>query len=139
MTIQTIHITLPDDVYRRLQQMAITSQRPVEAVVVQSIQGNLPPVVDDLSPDLRDALLALQALNDADLWTLAREPLPTKQWRRHQDLLQKQETDSLTPSDKQILDELRDVTDRFVLRRSYALALLKWRGYTLPSLDVLPR
>ncbi len=29
------------------------------------------------------------------------------------------------------LDRLRQATDRFVLRRSYALAILKWRGHTI--------
>jgi hypothetical protein len=139
MTTRTINITLPDDVYRRLQQMADATRRPMEAVVIQSIQGNLPPSADDLSPDLRSELSALQDLSDAELWSLAREPLPAEQWRHHQRLLRKHATGALTAREQQDLDQLRDTTDRAVLRRSYALALLKWRGYSLPALDVLPQ
>ncbi|MBK9715734.1 MAG: hypothetical protein IPO81_31295 [Kouleothrix sp.] len=134
MTTRTINITLPDDVYRRLQQVADATRRPMEAVVIQSIQGNLPPSADDLSPDLRGELSALQDLSDAELWALAREALLGEQWRRHQRLLRKRETAALTAREQQELDQLRDRSDRAVLRRSYALALLKWRGYTLPAL-----
>jgi len=31
------------------------------------------------------------------------------------------------------LAELRTAADRFVTRRSYALALLKWHGHTIPT------
>ena len=139
MTTRTINITLPDDVYRRLQQVADATRRPMEAVVIQSIQGNLPPSAEDLSPDLRGELSALQDLSDAELWSLAREPLPAEQWPRHQRLLQKHATGALTAREQQDLDQLHDTTDRFVLRRSYALALLKWRGDTLPALDSSPQ
>jgi hypothetical protein len=81
LTTRTININLLDDVYRRLQQVADATQRPMEAVVIQSIQGNLPPSADDLHGELS----ALQDLSDANLCALAREPLPAEQWR-HQRL-----------------------------------------------------
>ena len=37
------------------------------------------------------------------------------------------------PAEERELAALREATDAFVTRRSVALALLKWRGHTLPT------
>jgi hypothetical protein len=47
--------------------------------------------------------------------------------------LQKAEAGALTAKEEAQLTALREATDRFVLRRSYALALPKWRGHTIVS------
>ncbi len=132
MAFQTVTLRLPEDIYWRLQRAAQTIQRSLEDVMFQTIRGNLPPTMDDLPADLQDKLVVLSTLNDDALWKIAREPLPPDQWRRHQRLLHKNEDSTLTSAEGEELARLRAVTDRFVLRRSYALALLKWRGHTLP-------
>jgi hypothetical protein len=132
MTLQTITLRLPEDSYRRLQRMAIALQRPLEEVASQTIRGNLPPAVDDLPAELQNELAAWSSLSDERLWEIARDPLPADQWRRHRRLLRKNEVGALTEAEREELARLRTATDRFVLRRSYALALLKWRGHTLP-------
>ncbi len=132
MTVQTVTLDLPEDIYQRLQRVAEAIQQPVEKVVFQTIRGNLPPSIDDLPPELRDELAALQSLDDKALWAIAKEPLPAEQWRRHEHLLHKNQTGTLTAAEREELARLRAATDRFVFRRSYALALLKWRGYSLP-------
>ena len=133
MPVQSIHLQLPEAIYQRLQHMANATNRPLEEVVLQAIRGNLPPSLDDLSPELRRVVADLQHLRDAALWAIAREPLPPQQWRRHQRLLRKAHASTLTTAEQRELAELRTATDRFVTRRSYALALLKWRGHTLPA------
>ena len=132
MTVQTIALDLPEDIYERLQRMAEATNQPVEEVMFQTIRGNLPPSVDDLPPELRDELASLQGLSDRALWIIAKEPLPPDQWRRHEHLLGRNQAGTLTDAEREELSCLRVATDRFVFRRSYALALLKWRGYTLP-------
>ncbi len=132
MTTETVHIELPEEMYERLKGMATVSQRPLTEVIYQSIRGNLPPVLNDLLPEQRDLVADLQALNDEPLWVVARTPVPAPGWRRHQQLLHKAETGLLTLPEQEELAELREAADRFVTRRSYALALLKWRGYTIP-------
>ncbi|MCG2769182.1 MAG: hypothetical protein L6435_12475 [Anaerolineae bacterium] len=132
MTVQTIALDLPEDIYERLQRMAEATHQPVEEVMFQTIRGNLPPSVDDLPPELRDELARLQDLSDKALWVIAKEPLPPDQWRRHEHLLGKNQAGTLTNAEREEMARLRVTTDRFVFRRSYALALLKWRGYTLP-------
>jgi hypothetical protein len=113
--------------------MATLTQRSLEEVVFQTIRGNLPPMLDDLPFEQRDLVTNLEPLCDAALWAIAKEKLPLSRWRRHQHLLHKVADGTLTPAEQTALTELRVETDRFVIRRSYALALLKWRGYTIPT------
>jgi len=64
---------------------------------------------------------------------VAQEPFPPQQWRRHQRLLQEGQEGLLSTAEHEELAELRAAADRFVTRRSYALALLKWRGHTIST------
>ena len=133
MTTQVVNVSLPTDIYERLQDAATLAQRPLEDVIFQSIRGNLPPVLAGLVPEHRDLVVDLQPLGDDALWHIGKEELPAAQWRRHQHLLHKGEQDRLTPAEQAELAVLREATDGFVTRRSYALALLKWRGHTIPA------
>jgi hypothetical protein len=133
---QAITLHLSEDIYWRLQSMAQATHQSLEAVVSQTIQGNLPPVVDDLPAEWRNDLVELQRLPDAALWAITHETLPAEQWRRHQELLEQNQNGNLTQAEQEELVNLRTAADRFVFRRSYALALLKWRGYTLPISEI---
>lgn len=133
MATQTINIELPDELYRRLQGMATATRRPLQEILVQTIRGNLPLAPDDLPPAQHDLVAALAPLSDEALWAVAKEPSPATDWRRHQRLLRKAAAGPLTPVEQRDLETLREATDRFVTRRSVALALLKWRGYTFPT------
>jgi hypothetical protein len=130
---QTIPIQLPDAIYQRLQQVAQATNHSIEEVVLQTIRGNLPPSLDDLSPEWRCVVADLQHMSDEALWAVAKEPFPPYQWRRHQRLLQKGQEGPLSTAEHKELAELRAAADRFVTRRSYALALLKWHGHTIPT------
>src|SRR5262245_43707030 len=59
MTVQTLHIPLPEAIVQRLQHVAEATHRPLEEVVVQTICGNLPPALDDLSPALHEVVADL--------------------------------------------------------------------------------
>jgi len=133
MSTQIVSVALPEDMYRRLKDAATLAQQPLEEVIFQTIRGNLPPVLADLAPDQRDLVADLQGLEDDELWAIGKGALPTAHWRRHQHFLAKGEQGLLTPDERAELAQLREATDRFVLRRSYALALLKWRGHTIPA------
>lgn len=130
---QTIPIQLPDAIYQRLQQVAYATHHSIEEVVLQTIRGNLPPSLDDLSPELHGVVADLQHMSDEALWSVTQEPLPPHQWRRHQRLLRKGQEGPLSTAEHEELAALRAAADRFVTRRSYALALLKWHGHTMPT------
>jgi len=128
---QTIPLQLPDAIYQRLQQVAHATNHSIEEVVLQTIRGNLPPSLDDLSPELHCVVADLQHMSDEALWSVAKEPLPQHQWRHHQRLLRKGQGGALSTAEHKELADLRAAADRFVTRRSYALALLKWHGHTI--------
>ena len=127
---QTIPVQLPDAIYQRLQQVAHATNHSIEEVVLQTIRGNLPPSLDDLSPELRCVVADLQHMSDEALWAVTKESLPQHQWRRHQRLLRKGEEGPLSTAEHEELAELRAAADRFVTRRSYALAHLNSEGTT---------
>jgi predicted transcriptional regulator len=129
MSLETSNIQLPDEIYRRLRQMATATHQPLEAVIVQTIRGNLPPALEDLQPELQDLVAELEQLGDDAVWAVARTTIPPARWRWHQRLLQKVQGGTLTEGEQAELDMLRSLVDREVLRRSYALALLKKGGF----------
>ena len=130
---QTINLELPEDVYHRLEALAALTHRPLAEVLVQTLRGNLPVALADLPAEQRELVQDLLALDDEALWAVARTTLPRTTWRRHRHLLDKAAADALTPGEQGELASLRDATDRFVIRRSVALALLRWRGHTIPT------
>jgi hypothetical protein len=130
---QTIPIQLPEAIYQRLQQVAHATHHSIEEVVLQTIRGNLPPSLDDLSPEWQCVVADLQQMSDEALWSVTKESLPPHQWRRHQHLLRKGQEGLLSTAECEELAALRAATDRFVARRSYALALLKWHGHTIST------
>ena len=76
MTTQSVTLSLSEPVFRYLQQIAIATQRPLEQVVRQSVEGNLPPSVASLPPEMRDELLALQAAPVEHLRHVAADQVP---------------------------------------------------------------
>lgn len=133
MMSQSLTLQIPTHIYQRLQQVAQTTRQPMEAVAYQSLQGNLPPLIEDVPDEWRGDVADFDQLNDEALWKVAQEPLSEQQWKRHQDLLERNQDGALTDGEHRELTRLRTMVDRFVLRRSYALALLKWRGHAISS------
>ena len=130
---QTVTIQLPENIYQQFQLMAHLTHQQLEEVMLQTIHGNLPPAFSDLPTALQQELATWVSLSNETLWQLTQESLPNTQTRLHQKLLQKNQTGILTATERAELVRLRTVTDYFVLRRSTLLALLKWRGFSLPS------
>ncbi len=131
MVSQSITLHIPENVFQRLQRMAQMIHQPLETVVSQSIQGNLPPLIEDAPDEWRGDVADMEQFDDGALWKVAKESLPDQQWTRHQELLKRNQDGTLTENERNELERLRNMTDRFVFRRSYALALLKWRGHTI--------
>ena len=130
MTTQTVMVTLPEEIYHRFQVSAHVMQQSMEDLLAQSIQGNLPPSIEDLPPELQNEIgLFLQSLTSQALWEIVKAPSLPATWLRQQELLEKNQEETLTAAEMDELEQLRVQMDRRVMRRSYALALLKWRGY----------
>ncbi len=128
----TLH--LPDQLYRRLSEAANASQQPLDHVVIQSLRVGLPPNLDRIPQRFQADLRALDQLSDEMLWQIARSDLNDDKAALYETLLEKNQQGKLEQKDQARLDTLREEADLLMLRRSYAYALLKWRGhYVLPQ------
>jgi hypothetical protein len=90
MTLHPVTINLPNKVLHRLQQAATTLQRPLEEMIEQTIQANLPPLIEDLPPSLQAEAASLQQADDQSLWHIVQEALPDEQCDGHTALLSRQ-------------------------------------------------
>lgn len=138
MTMQSVTLQLPEPVFRYFQQMAVATKRPLEQVVRQSVEGNLPPSVATMPAEMHHELLALQGLPVEQLLRVAAEQAPPADQARHLDLLERHNAGALNASDEQELAKLRLAADRLMLRKAYAWSVLRWRGHPVPALSDLP-
>jgi hypothetical protein len=137
MTGQTIAIQMSPPLYRRLERLAELTRRPLENVVVQTLDSNVPPLPDELSAEMRGDLLALEYLNDDALGQVARSTVGPEQQEQISLLLEKNRLGTIVESERVTLAQLRQEADQLMLRKAYAYVLLKWRGYRLPALAEL--
>ncbi len=138
MSNRQITIELPEPVLRQLTRIAAATHQSIETLVAQSVLSNLPPSVDNAPPELQADLLAMQVLSTEDLYAIAQVQIEPAQHNRHTELLQKNESDQLTPEERQELSALRQAADHLMLRKAYAWSLLRWRGQKIPALSDLP-
>jgi len=138
MTTQSVTLQLSEPVFRYLLQLATSTRRPLEQLVRQSVEGNLPPPVTNAPPEMQTELLGLQLLSVEELLLVANSQIDPEQGERHLSLLEKNGEAGLTPEQAAELDVLRLAADRLLVRKAYAWAVLRWRGYPTPALEQLP-
>ena len=131
----TIHLS--DSLFHYLQEMATSTQQPLEQLVQQSLAGNLPPRIPATTPTLTTALLTMQKSSVQELRQIADSQLSVQHQQRHFELLDKNAQDALTPAERQELAELRQTADDLMVCKAYAWALLRWLGCPLPDLQNL--
>ncbi|MFM6311390.1 MAG: hypothetical protein ACKPGB_24620, partial [Dolichospermum sp.] len=69
-----------------------------------------------------------------ELLTIAQNQIPESQQELHFQLLEKNQNNQLSESDRLLLKSLRVSADYLMLKKAYAYALLKWQGFSLPDL-----
>lgn len=138
MGTQRLTVELSEPVFRSLAQIAELTQQSPEQLAAQSITGNLPPSVENAPPEMHAELLAMQKLSLNELLKIAHSQVQPAQRKRHLALLEKSHDGSITPEQRQELSDLRLAADRLMLRKAYAWAVLRWRGYPVPTLAQLP-
>ena len=127
-------IEIPANLYRRLERVAALTHRPMEELVRQALEAGVPPLPENLPAPMRDDLIALEGLSDEALWQAAQSRLGEAEARRQSELLEKNSSGTITEHERQTLADLRNQTDQLMLRKAYALVLLRWRGHRLPPL-----
>ncbi|MGH7601230.1 MAG: hypothetical protein ACREOI_33140 [bacterium] len=134
---QTITISLPDKVYQRLQHAAASAGKAEHELAAQSVQESLPPLMDAIPARYRDELRAMEKLANDELWTIARSTVEENSQRKLRRLLKKNSLGTITEGEREILAELNSFADQVMLKKAYALLLLKWRGHRITSLAEL--
>lgn len=139
MATQQLTLELPEEIFHQFARIAKMTHQSIESLVIQSISGNLPPTVENAPLEMQASLQAMQKLSIEELLKIAQSQVPTEQQQRHLALLEHhQQTDSMAPDERQELRQLGQSVDQFMLKKTYAWALLRWRGYRIPTLDELP-
>ncbi|MEA3341271.1 MAG: hypothetical protein U9R15_15005 [Chloroflexota bacterium] len=136
---QAITLHLPGHLYRQLGQAADVLRQTLDDVALQSIRAGLPPSLDRLPERFRADVRALGRLSDEVLWQVAHSDIDDDKAATYESLLEQNQHGELGKTDRARLNILREEADLLMLRRSYAYALLKWRGHHIPTFDKLPR
>jgi hypothetical protein len=138
MSNHSVTIELPEHIFQRLSLLAETTARPLAEIVAQSVVSNLPPEIEQSSPELRPELLRMQSLPDTALLEIAQAVVTPEQQSYHEDLLTKNALDELSNDEREELIRLRLEVDRQMFCKAYAWSILRWRGYRTPSLSEIP-
>jgi len=129
MNLQTITITLPAPIYRRVKQRSQLMQRSVAeelvAVVIDYSQR------DGLADDIEQELAQLDLLTDSELWQAAQITVSREKNESMQELVEKQQRDGLTEQENQQAQLLSHSFNRVMLVRAKSAALLKKRGFDI--------
>jgi hypothetical protein len=128
-----ITLQLPDRLYQRLASTAQATQQPLEEVIIHALEVGSPPDWDDVPEEFQADLAALDRVDDAALWTIARSHQPSTEMTRYDVLLDLNQEDRLSDFEKLELTQLRQAADTFMLRKAHAAVLLRWRGHMVPN------
>jgi hypothetical protein len=134
---QKVTIDLPTAIFQKLLGLAEATQQPIEAIVAQSVVSNLPPTVEKFSPEMQPELLKMQTLSIEDLLAIAESRVDEAMHGQHVALLEKHQMGDLTADEQVHLMRFQELSDRLMLRKAYAWAMLRWRGYPIPAVKDL--
>lgn len=133
----SLTINISDEVYTYFQTIAVLTQRPVEGLVKQSIEGNLPPSIANVPPEIQPVLLKMQDYPIDALHQIATGQIAHDRQNRHAELLEKNSQEQLSATEEAELAQLRIQADQFMLQKAYAWALLRWHGQPTPTFSEL--
>lgn len=136
MTMQTLQLNLPNELYQQVKQRAGKTNRTVEAEVIIAVEALLAAGDDPLGlpPDVAEEIAQLPFLEDAHLWQAARQLAPPEKNERIQELVLKQQAEGLTAAEQQEAQQLQQYAHRLMIIRAEAAVLLQQRGYDIATL-----
>ena len=131
---QAITINVSDTMYEQLRRAASLFHRPTETIIVESLRHTLPPLFEDIPPDYQGEVFPLLSMSDQELLHEAEQVFPHDRWQDYEALLERKKTGAIASDEENMLSVLRHEADSLTFRRSYAMVLLKRRGYRVPPL-----
>ncbi|QTA92976.1 hypothetical protein [Desulfonema magnum] len=135
MTSHTITLELPESIYIRLQQAARATKQSLNDMILRAIQTGSPPSWDDVPAEFQADLAALDRLDDRSLWRIAGSRQTGADFVCYQALLDRNRNGTISDAERRELTELRIESDRLMIRKAHAAALLRWRGHQIPPAD----
>ncbi|MFO0758974.1 MAG: hypothetical protein U0359_20950 [Byssovorax sp.] len=131
MSSATLTLSLPEELYVRLERTASATKQSLEEVVLHALRLGSPPAWGDAPPEHQLDLAALEKLDDQELFAIAAGRM-SADFDRRDALLTAKAEGTITPDGLSELARLRFEEDRFMLRKAHAAALLRWRGRAVP-------
>ena len=137
MALRKVTLDLPENIYIRLQHAARATRQTFDQIVLKAVQQGSPPDWNDIPAEFQADAAALERMDDKSLWSIARARQSQSDFDRYQELLDKNRSETISDSERNELDKLRVESDRFMIRKAHAAALLRWRGHRMPPAEAL--
>jgi hypothetical protein len=131
--LETVTLKLPERLHQRLINMAQATHRPLEDVILHALAVGSPPDWTDAPEEYQSDLATLDRLEDEALWKIARAQKNRADMSRYDELLDKNKEQVLDDSEQVELLNLREESERFMLRKAHAASILQWRGNRVPA------
>ena len=131
---EIITLQIPEPLYQRLVDTARATNRPLEDVTLHALKVGSPPDWTNVPDEFQVDLAALDRLEDEALWKIAQSHKSAAEMERYSLLLDRNQEGLLTDAERAELTTLRVESNRFMLLKAQAAALLHWRGYQIPRL-----
>jgi len=133
MSAHAITLHLPETLYQRFRQRAQWSHRSLETEILDAV-ASAASAEGELSPELIEAIAALEGLADDDLWRLARKTMSRESSQELEALHFKQGNEGLSQDEDAARAKLIQEYERTMLIRAQAARLLKDRGHDISRL-----
>ncbi len=133
-----ITLEMPDSVFLALHRAAQATKQPVETLLLTALQASLPSL-EELPPETKQNLELLETLGDDALWHVMLETVPPDQQERLGELLDANQSGTITEADRGEIPSLQHQADLVMLRKAHAAVLLRFHGKRLPTLAELNR
>jgi hypothetical protein len=122
-----VTITLPDDVYQRAKNFARLANRDIGSVLADTIQSSIPTVREDSIN-----LTSVSDLTDEQVMALTELQMEPHQDLRLSELLDRQQAGIITADERTELQNLMQIYQEGMVRKSSALVEAVQRGLTKP-------
>jgi hypothetical protein len=122
-----VTVDLPDEVYRRAENLARLTSREVSDVLADAISLSLPSLDDHDTQQI-----PVRDRSDTELLALTRLQLPPDQDKRLSTLLQQQQARGLSRAERAELQTLMQLYERGLLFKAEALREAVRRGLSSP-------
>jgi hypothetical protein len=127
MEAMEVKLRLPEQLYRRLEQMARLAQCDMKGFILLALEAVVPPLPDELSPELAADLARWALLDDEALRAIAEAFLPLKLQRRYTTLLRRGEEGRLSGHEREEWEALKQQYQRISEHKAKARFLLDQR------------